>query len=97
MSNLDLSRKPRLQHVFSSSQVATVEHDSGESAPAQLLSPCYIREARLQRGKVGAIVSMTPLGSSPGGEVFYVSSEESVTESEETEESFASHWTAKDP
>lgn len=25
----------------------------------------------------GAIVSMTPLGSSPGGEVFYVSSEES--------------------
>ena len=25
----------------------------------------------------GAIVSMAPLGSSPGGEVFYVSSEES--------------------
>ena len=33
-------------------------------------------EGHVDEFQDGAIVSMTPLGSSPGGEVFYVSSEE---------------------
>ena len=34
----------------------------------------------VQKTQEGAIVSMTPLGSSPGGEVFFVSSEELLVE-----------------